>query len=69
MHLEEELDKVNEIMTLIKRGIREGREVMRYTLLELLFSLLDEFASKRNPYASVVYKKLTFLFIENHNEL
>ena len=32
-------------------------------------SLLDEFASKRNPYASVVYKKLTFLFIENHNEL
>ena len=25
VHLEEELDKVNEIMTLIKRGIREGR--------------------------------------------
>ena len=38
-------------------------------MLELLLSLLDEFASKRNPYASVVYKKLTFLFIENHNEL
>lgn len=50
-------------MNLIKRGIREGSEVMRYTLLELLFNLLDEFASKKNPYASVVYKKLTFLFI------
>lgn len=47
----------------IKRGIREASEIMRYTLLELLFSLLDEFASKKNPYASIVYKKLTFLFI------
>lgn len=56
-------------MTLIKRGIREPSEIMRYTLLELLFNLLDEFASKRNPYASIVYKKLTFLFIENHEEL
>lgn len=42
---------------------------MRYTLLQLLFNLLDEFASKRNPYASIVYKKLTFLFIENHQDL
>ena len=31
--------------------------------------MLDEFANKKNPYASVVYKKLTFLFIENHEEL
>jgi hypothetical protein len=68
-HLEEELDRVNEVMGLIKRGIREGTEVVRFSLLELLFSLLDEFASKKNPYASVVYKKLTFLFIENHEEL
>ena len=53
-------------MGYIKRGIREASEVMRYTLLELLFNLMDEFASKRNPYASIVYKKITFLFIENH---
>jgi hypothetical protein len=69
LHIEETLDKVNEIMGYIKRGIRESSEVMRYTLLELLFNLLDEFASKRNPYASIVYKKITFLFIENHEEL
>jgi hypothetical protein len=69
LHIEETLDKVNEIMGFIKRGIRESSEVMRYTLLELMFNLLDEFASKRNPYASIVYKKLTFLFIENHEEL
>ena len=31
-----------------------------------MFDVLDEFASKKNPYASIVYKKLTFLFIENH---
>jgi hypothetical protein len=56
-------------MGYIKRGIRESSEIMRFTLLELLFNLLDEFASKRNPYASIVYKKITFLFIENHEEL
>lgn len=69
LHFEETLDKVGEVMGLIKRGIREGSEVTRYSLLEVLFGLLDEFASKKNPYASVVYKKLTFLFIENHEEL
>jgi hypothetical protein len=37
--------------------------------MEMLFDLLDEFASKKHPYASIVYKKLTFLFIENHEEL
>lgn len=33
MHIEETLDKVGAIMHLIKRGIREGSEVVRYTLL------------------------------------
>lgn len=56
-------------MGFIKKGIRQSSEIMRFTLLELLFNLLDEFASKKNPYASVVYKKLTFLFIQNHEEL
>ena len=40
-HIQEDLDKVNDIMTYIKRGIRDRSEVMRYTLLELLFNLLD----------------------------
>jgi len=69
LHIEETLDKVNEIMDFIKRGIRELNQIMRFTLLELLFNLLDEFASKRNSFASVIYKKITFLFIENHEEL
>ena len=67
-HIQEDLDKVNDIMTYIKRGIRDRSEVMRYTLLELLFNLLDQFAKGKNPYASIIYKKLTFLFIENHEE-
>ena len=37
--------------------------------MEMMFDLLDDFASKKNPYASIVYKKITFLFIENHEEL
>ena len=39
---------------------------MRFSLLEIMFNLLVEFASKKNPYASILYKKLTFLFVENH---
>ncbi len=33
-----------------------------------MFNLLEEFATKKNPYASILYKKLTFLFVENHEE-
>ena len=42
---------------------------MRFSLMEMMFDLLNEFASKKNSYASIVYKKITFLFIENHEEL
>jgi hypothetical protein len=65
-HIEETLDQVNNIMNQIKVGIRDESQVMRFTLIEMMFNLLDEFASKKNPYASIVYKKLTFLFIQNH---
>lgn len=68
-HIEETLDQVNDIMNQIKKGIRDQSQIMRFTLMEIMFDLLDQFASKRNPYASIVYKKLTFLFIENHEEL
>lgn len=56
-------------MNQIKRGIRDESQIMRFNLMELMFDLLDEFANKKNPYASIVYKKITFLFIENHEEL
>ena len=56
-------------MNQIKRGIRDDSQIMRFNLMELMFDLLDEFANKKNPYASIVYKKITFLFIENHEEL
>ena len=68
-HIEETLDQVNNIMMYMKRGIREDSQVMRFCLMEMMFDLLDEFANKKNPYASIVYKKITFLFIENHEEL
>lgn len=63
LHIEETADHVNNIMNHIKRGIRDSSQIMRFTLTEMLFNLLDEFANNKNPYASIVYKKLTFLFI------
>jgi hypothetical protein len=34
-----------------------------------LFALLDDFARDRNPYAAILYKKLTFSLIENFDDL
>jgi hypothetical protein len=34
-----------------------------------MFRMLDHFARERNPYAAVVYKKLTFSLVENFNHL
>jgi hypothetical protein len=40
-HIEDTLDQVNNIMTSLKRGIREDSQVMRFTLVEMTFDLLD----------------------------
>lgn len=66
IHIEEELNIVNNIMTYVKKGIRDDSSVLRFSFLEELFALLHHFASQKNPFASVLYKKITFLFIENH---
>jgi hypothetical protein len=34
-----------------------------------MFRLLDHFANDRNPFAAILYKKLTFSLIENFDEM
>lgn len=40
-HIEETLDQVNDIMNQIKKGIRDQSQIMRFTLMEIMFDLLD----------------------------
>lgn len=53
-------------MNYVKKGIRDDSSILRFSFLEELFALLHHFASQKNPFASVLYKKITFMFIENH---
>lgn len=50
-------------MNYVKKGIRDESSILRFNFLEELFSLLHHFANQKNPFASILYKKITFLFI------
>ena len=64
--MEETLHFVNPLMELLKRGTRDSSNPMKYKSLSLFYKLLEHFAKDRNPFAAVIYKKLTFSVIENH---
>lgn len=63
VHIEETLNLVGNIMNYVKKGIRDESSILRFNFLEELFSLLHHFANQKNPFASILYKKITFLFI------
>jgi hypothetical protein len=53
----------------MKKGTRDSSSVLKFFSLNMLFRLLDKLATDRNPFAAVLYKKLTFSLIENYNEI
>lgn len=46
--------------------MRDHSKLLKILSITLLFKLLDRFAAERNPYAAVIYKKLTFSLMEEH---
>ena len=69
---------MNQFLFLIKKGAREHSSVFKIFAFQSLFRLLDHLAASRDPYAGLIYKKLTFsligicfklsISIENFNE-
>jgi len=53
----------------MKKCTRDASNVLKFFSLNHLFRLLDKLATERNPYAAVLYKKLTFTLIENYTEV
>lgn len=53
----------------MKKGTRDTSTIMKYFSLENLFRLLDKLAIERNPFAAVLYKKLTFSLVENYSDI
>ena len=53
----------------MKKCTRDSSNVLKFFSLNNLFRLLDKLATERNPYAAVLYKKLTLTLIENYTEV
>lgn len=53
----------------MKKASRDQSKVLRYFSLNYLFRILEKLANDRNPYAAVLYKKLTFSLIENYDDV
>ena len=53
----------------MKKASRDQSKVLRHFSLNYLFRILEKLANDRNPYAAVLYKKLTFSLIENYDDV
>ena len=69
LQFEDNQNLATQVLFLAKRATRQSNQVLKYVTLQCMFRLLDSFAKERNPFAAVVYKKLTFSLIENFQEL
>lgn len=57
------------ILSILKRASRDVKFTLSTVSIELMFRLLENFATSRNPSAPIVYKTLTFLLAEFYWEV
>lgn len=51
------------------RGCRDKLKIVSVLSVSLMTALLDQFAKDRNEYAPILYKALTFVLIEQYNNM
>ena len=56
------------ILKLLNKGSRDKSKNLKYCWFTILFKLLEVFTADRNNYAPKIYKSLTFLLVENHQD-
>lgn len=56
-------------MRILKKASRDIRKTLTIVSIELMFRLLERFASERHSFAPVLYKTLTFLLVEFYWEV
>lgn len=56
------------ILKLLNKGSRDRSKNLKFCCFTILFKLLETFTSERNNYAPKIYKSLTFLLVENHQD-
>ena len=68
-YIEETENLASNLLAALKKGTREKAVNLRVSSIVLLFKLLEFLAKCKNSYAPIIYKTLTFSFIENHAEI
>ena len=68
--VQRKLDGASEsILHILKKAARDIRRTLSYIAIELMFRLLESFASERHHFAPTIYKTLTFLLVEFYWEV
>ena len=57
------------ILHILKKAARDIRRTLMIIAIELMFRLLESFASERHAFAPTIYKTLTFLLVEFYWEI
>ena len=52
----------------LKKNTRKEAYIIKTTALYRLFDFLEFLALQKNRLASLIYKKIIFLFVENHED-
>ena len=55
-------------MEILKKHSRSDSQVLRIVAINRLFEMLEHTARSRSRYAPLLYKKMIFLYLENHHE-
>ena len=61
-------DVGNEIVKMLHSFCKLANLPMKISILSMMFELLRNFAAQKNKFAPVLYKSLTYILIENHND-
>ena len=57
------------ILHILKKAARDIRRTLMIIAIELMFRLLESFASERHAFAPTIYKTLTFMLVEFYWEI
>lgn len=61
-------DVGNEIVKMLHGFCKQCNSPTKIAILSMMFELLQNFAGQKNKFAPVLYKSLTYILIENHND-
>lgn len=66
--LDEVDSSLDTLLEILKRQSRGDSQILKVMSINRLFDMLEHTARNKNRYAPLLYKKMIFLYLENHQE-